>query len=311
MTEAVTEPVLLIGFNRPDHMALLVNRLRDVRPSRLFIAIDGARADHPGERDQVQACRDLVSTIDWECLVETRFQEENLGCGRAVSGAIGWFFSKVERGIILEDDIVPEPSFFGFCAELLDRYQEDDRVFAISGCNFVPREFQSNPEDAYRFSQIPHIWGWATWRRSWKLHRLNISGWPSQLPPHRLWAKSGHSIPGAIYWGSMFELLARQQIDTWDGQLVLAGMTSGGLTATSNVTLIKNIGFDELATHTRIDRGELPDATAIALPTRPVKVQVDGKADAWTRRHHFRATWPGLFAQARTYVRSKFTGVRA
>jgi hypothetical protein len=304
-TKRVDEPILVIGFNRPDHLSILIDRLREVRPTNLYFAIDGPRAGKAGEREKVEACHNLVKAIDWECHVQTNFQQENLGCGQGVSTAITWFFDHVERGIILEDDIIPVPSFFGFCSELLDRYEVDDRVFAISGCNFVPPEHQSHPHEAYRFSQIPHIWGWATWRRSWLQHKLDIAGWTRRLPPHRLWARSGHSIPGSVYWAGMFELLARKQIDTWDGQLVLASMVTGGLTATSNVTLIQNIGFDDQATHTRVDRHDLPEPQAIELPTRPVQVVLDSKADAWTRKHHFRATWPGMFAQAKTYLRGK------
>lgn len=304
-TERRDEPVLVMGFNRPDHLAVLLDRLREVKPTRLYVALDGPRPDRPGERDKVLACRDLVDTIDWSCELQTQFQDGNLGCGSGVSAAITWFFTHVERGIILEDDIIPDPTFFGFCAELLERYQDDDRVFAVSGCNFVPPEFQSHPEHAYRFSQVPHIWGWATWRRSWQQHRLDIAGWPRDLPPGRLWSRAGRSIPGAVYWASTFELLARKQVDTWDGQLVLASMISHQLTATSNVNLIRNIGFDEHATHTLEDRGELQPVCEIALPTRPVPVELDGPADAWTRQHHFRATWRGMLGQARTYLNQR------
>lgn len=301
----VTEPVLVIAFNRPDHMSSLLNRLREVEPRRLFFAIDGPRSDREGEELQVQACRDLIGTIDWPCEVHTLFQHDNLGCGLGVSTAITWFFSQVGRGMILEDDIIPEPSFFGFCAELLDRYQDDTRVFAISGCNFVPPEYQSHPRDPYRFSQVPHIWGWATWKRSWDQHRLDISGWPSRLPVTQLWRRSGHSIPGTVYWASTFELLARKQVDTWDGQLVLASMASHQLTATSNVNLIRNIGFGDSATHTVEDRKELQPVGVISADTRPVDVVCDDRADAWTRRHHFRATWQGMLGQARTFVLRK------
>lgn len=303
--ERPTEPILVIAFNRPDHLRVLLDRLREVQPTTVYVAIDGPRSNKAGEADKVQACRDLVAGIDWSCEVHTQFQESNLGCGHGVSAAITWFFEHVERGIILEDDIIPDPSFFPFCAELLDRYEHDHRVFAISGCNFVPPAFQSHPEQAYRFSQVPHIWGWATWRRSWAQHRLDIAGWPKALPPQRLWARAGHSIPGSVYWASTFELLARQQVDTWDGQLVLASMVSHQLTATSNVNLIRNIGFDEHATHTLEDRDELQPVRPIALPTAPVPVELDAKADAWTRHHHFRATWRGMLGQAQTYLNQR------
>ena len=301
----VNEPVLVMAFNRPDHLSVLLDRLREVQPSRVFVAIDGPREGREGEEDKVRACHDLISTIDWPCDVQTLFQQVNLGCGLGVTTAITWFFSHIERGIILEDDIIPDPTFFGYCTELLDRYEHDSRVFAISGCNFVPPEFQSHPGDAYRFSQVPHIWGWATWKRSWEQHRLDITGWSQHLSPGQLWKRSGRSIPGALYWASTFELLARKQVDTWDGQFVLASMVSNQLTATSNVNLIRNIGFGEFATHTLHDRDELQPITAMALPTGPVDVTCDERADTWTRRHHFRATWHGMLGQARTFVGRK------
>ncbi len=258
-----------------------------------------------GEAERVQACRDLVSTVDWDCEVQTLFQDSNLGCGLGVSTAISWFFANEERGIILEDDIIPDPSFFPYCAELLDRYENDQRVFAISGCNFVPPEAQSHPELAYRFSQVPHIWGWATWRRSWAQHRLDIAGWRSQLPPTRLWARAGRSLPASVYWASTFELLARKEVDTWDGQLVLASMVSHQLTATSNVNLVENIGFGPTATHTVEDLHELRAVEPITLPTAPVDVVLDARADAWTRKHHFRATWRGMLDQADRYRKQR------
>jgi len=297
--------VLIMAFNRPDHLRILLMRLREVQPSNIYVSIDGPRTSRPGEADKVLECRRLVASIDWPCEVRTNYQDENLGCGLGVSTAISWFFSQVERGIILEDDIIPHPTFFPYCTELLDRYEHDERVFAISGCNFVPAEALSHPQQAYRFSQVPHIWGWATWRRSWQQHQLDIAGWRHQLPPTKLWARSGRSLPASVYWASTFELLARKEVDTWDGQLVLASMVSHQLTATSNVNLIENIGFGETATHTVEDRNELQPVTAMSLPTEPIGVELDHKADRWTRKHHFRATWRGMLDQADRYRKQR------
>jgi hypothetical protein len=302
---ATSEPVLLIAFNRPDHLVKVIDRLREVEPTAIYFAVDGARADRPAEKANVDACRALVAAFDWPCEVKTLFHDTNLGCGLGVSSAITWFFEHVERGIILEDDIVPDPSFFPFCSELLDRYADDARVQAISGCNFVPPSAQSHPEQAYRFSQVAHIWGWATWRRSWAGYRLDIAGWRKELPPIELWKRAGHSVPGGVYWGSTFELLARKEVDTWDGQYVFAAMVSGQLTATSNVNLIENIGFGTTATHTVEDRDELQPISPIRLPTVAVPVVLDSKADAWTRRNHFRATWRGMLDQADRYRKQR------
>jgi len=302
MTDRITEPVLVMAFNRPDHLSRLLQRLREVGSQRIFVAIDGARTHVEGEAALVDECRNLVNSIDWTDQVMTLLQPRNLGCGNGVSTAVSWFFDQVEQGIILEDDIIPEAVFFPYCTELLNRYRDDDRVFAISGCNFVPPEAQTHSQLPYRFSQVPHIWGWATWKRSWEQHTLDISGWQKTLPPRKLWRRAGRSVSGAAYWGSTFELLARKEVDTWDGQLVFASMVSGQLTATSNVNLIENIGFGESATHTREDRNELQPTGSLSLPLSQVPVEIDERADSWTRQHHFRASWRGIFRQAQTYL---------
>jgi hypothetical protein len=299
------QPILVMAFNRPDHLRVLLRRLQEIKPTTVYFAVDGARVDCPDEDERVRECRAMIEDIDWIPNKQMLFQESNLGCGLGVSTAISWFFSNEAEGIILEDDIIPDPSFFPYCAELLNRHATDQRVFAISGCNFVPPAFQSHPDLPYRFSQVPHIWGWATWRDRWAKHNLDIAGWQRQLSPSKLWRRSGKSVSGALYWASTFELLARKEVDTWDGQLVFASMLHAQWTATSNVNLIENIGFDALATHTIEDREELPAVQAINLPLRTVPVELDERADAWTRAHHFRVTPHGLAQQASRYLRRK------
>ena len=301
----MSEPLLLIAFNRPDHFAQLIERLRETEPQHIYVAVDGPRLNHPTDAERVQQTRDLIASIDWTGDVHTLIQETNLGCGQGVSTALTWFFDHEERGIILEDDILPRTSFFDFCAELLDRYEHDERVLAISGCNFVPPEHQSHPRDAYRFSRVPHIWGWATWRRSWRLHSLDMSDWRDRMSTRQLWEIAGHSPGGFVFWRSIFDLMARNQVDTWDMQLVFEGMSRGMLTATSNVNLVDNIGFGGMATHTEVKPTYLRRSEEIALPTTPIAVQVDEEADAWSRNVVFGATTSGLFGQAFRYVRGK------
>jgi len=301
----VAEPILVIAFNRPDHLASVLDRLKAVGASRIYLAVDGPREGRTGEAERVQACRDLVDKIDWPCEVHSLFQEENLGCGPGVSTAISWFFANEERGIILEDDIIADPTFFGFCTELLDRYETDPRVFAVTGCNFVPQEGMEDPSSDYRFSRVAHIWGWATWRRSWDQYLLDISGWRKELPPWKLWRSGGSTLSGALFWAMTFELMARKQVDTWDAQLVFAAMKNSQLIATCNTNLVENIGFGVDATHTQVDVDSLP-VGSVQLPTKPVAVKPDEKADAWTRLHHFQVTLPGIFHQTFNYASKKF-----
>ena len=301
---ATSEPLLLIGFNRPELFGQLIARLSETQPSKIYVAIDGPRVGNPTDLEKVTATRDLVNSIDWPCKVETLFQEHNLGCGQGVSAALNWFFAHEERGIILEDDILPKASFFGFCSELLDRYEDDDRVLAISGCNFVPPEFVTSGGE-YRFSRVPHIWGWATWRRSWVLHDLDISDWRERMPPRKLWEVSGHSVSGFIFWRSIFDLMARGAIDTWDMQFVFAGMDRNMLTATANTNLVDNIGWGTSATHTSDRPKYLRTSENIELPTGPITVEVDEKADVWSRRVVFGASSVGLIKQTYRYFKQR------
>lgn len=107
-----TPPILFMIFKRPDTTARIFEAIRAARPSKLFIAADPPRPNIPGEAEKCAATREAVRNIDWPCDVKTLFREQNLGCGKAVAGALEWFFSQVEEGIILEDDILPDPTFF-------------------------------------------------------------------------------------------------------------------------------------------------------------------------------------------------------
>jgi hypothetical protein len=300
----VRDPLLIIAFNRPDHFSQLIERLRETKPARIYIAVDGPRVGSSTDSAAVSATRKLVGSIEWTTDVHTLFQQSNLGCGLGVSTALDWFFSNEERGIILEDDIFPRESFFEFCSELLDRHAGDPNVLAISGCNFVPPEFVTG-RSAYRFSRVPHIWGWATWRDKWALHELDISNWQEQMPLRKLWEASGRSPGGLVFWRSIFNLMAVEKIDTWDMQLVFAGMARDMYTATSNVNLIDNIGFGEDATHTEVQPPYLRQSENILIPTSPVSVKVDEKADAWSRKVVFGATTKGLIGQGLRYLKHK------
>ena len=153
--------VLILFFNRPDHLAKVFEEVRKARPARLFLYQDGPR----GERDLagIEACRKVVADIDWECEVHRKYQERNFGCDPSEYLSQKWAFSLTDKCIVLEDDDVPSQSFFPFCKELLDRYEHDERVTMISGFN--EDEVTPDVPDSYFFTSVFSIWGWASWRR--------------------------------------------------------------------------------------------------------------------------------------------------
>ena len=154
-------PVLILFFNRPQQLGQVFAEIRKARPSRLFLYQDGPRseADMPG----ILACREVVAQVDWECQVERLYQEKNSGCDPSNYFSQKWAFSHVDRCVVLEDDSVPSVSFFSFCKEMLDRYENDERITMV--CGFNIEEKTDDAEGDYFFTTNFSIWGWASWRR--------------------------------------------------------------------------------------------------------------------------------------------------
>ncbi len=301
----VNEPVLLVAFNRPDLLKGLIDALREVKPRSVYLAVDGARDGRPGEAEKVQACRDLATAIDWTSDVHTNFQPTNLGCGQGVTAAITWFFENVERGIVLEDDIRPDPSFFAYCTTMLDRYQDDQRVFAITGCNVVDDHSVLNMSELYRFSQYMHVWGWAGWRRTWQHHELDARGWWRKISPWRFANACNFSPAAVLYFASNLELTGRGNVDTWDWQMAFAAMRSKQLVVSPNINLVANVGFGQDATHTHVGESGLPVQVSmpVEIPVAPMKR--NRAADRWELRHHYRATVIGGLDRFRVYFRDR------
>lgn len=154
-------PVLILFFNRSEQLAEVFEQVKIARPSKLFLYQDGPRneKDIPG----IMACREIVGQIDWECQVHRLYQEKNYGCDPSNYMSQKWAFSIVDRCIVLEDDDIPSLSFFPFCKELLDKYEDDQRISMITGINYD--EITPDMPYDYFFATTFSINGWATWRR--------------------------------------------------------------------------------------------------------------------------------------------------
>ncbi len=152
--------VLILFFNRPQSLQPVFDTVRQARPHHLFLYQDGPRGDRdlPG----IEACREVVSHVDWPCEVHRLYQEKNYGCDPSEFLAQRWALSIVDRCIFLEDDDIPSQSFFRFCDEMLERYKDDARVSMVAGFN--TEDEWASPYD-YLFTSTLSIWGWATWRR--------------------------------------------------------------------------------------------------------------------------------------------------
>jgi len=235
-------PILLLVFNRLDTLEIVFTAIKKRRPLKIYVACDGPRPLKPGEAHQVDEVRKYVlENIDWKCEVKTLFREHNLGCGKAVSSAVTWFFDKEEMGIILEDDCLPDDTFFDFCRENLLYYKDIDDVYHINGYNL--QQGKNYSSDSYFFSKYPVIWGWASWKRAWNNYSFSLASFNPEDDPMTL----------SKYWNKKFSNIKDGKIDTWDYQWVYTIWKNKAKAIIPNTCLVKNIGFDDNATHTQTE----------------------------------------------------------
>lgn len=278
-------PVIFLTFNRLDTTKVVLDRIRGVQPLRLYIASDGPRTDVEGECERVETVRKVIlDSIDWTCDVKVLFRKDNLGCRNATSGALDWFFSNEEMGIVLEDDCVPNISFFRFCDELLHKYINDTRVMCITGNNFQSRVTRGVGSYSYYFSQLNHCWGWASWRRAWeKWHDAN-----NYLDEIMLSGKTSftHNKIANNCWLEVFQKAKnRDGMDSWAYTWCLANLINNGLTVTPQVNLVHNIGFGDESTHTA--NGKCPISNEMSFPlTHPPHMILDKNADDFVYENH-------------------------
>jgi len=285
-------PLVFIIFNRPETTLQVWARIRAAKPSRLFLISDGPRKGHSADLERCATVRGIVDCVDWPCRVSRDYSEVNMGNAVRVSSGLNWVFSQVEEAIILEDDCLPDASFFPFCAELLARYRHETRVVQIAGCSFQPQVFAG--KDSYFFSRYTHSWGWATWRRAWQLYDHSMRTWHE--------SRGGDWLPKLIanpaerrIWEECFDATLAGRVNTWDYRWTFSIWRQQGLSILPYRNLISNIGFGSDATHTRRSS---PFAALGLSPmpfplVHPDSFDRDESADALTSRLVFTPPgWP-------------------
>ncbi|MBO0930952.1 nucleotide-diphospho-sugar transferase [Fibrella aquatilis] len=286
----IDTPILLIWFNRPQHSSRVLERLRELKPATLFVAIDGPREGRVTDIKQVSDTILLLDTIDWPCTIQKLIRTENLGCKCGVSSAIDWFFEQVDMGIILEDDCLPDPSFFSFCADLLERYHDNEQVMHIGGANLASGKWWS--QDSYLFTKVCHIWGWATWQRAWQHYDVAMATYPSRRD--RLIDQLVDNKASRKLWKQVFDDTYAGRVDTWDYQWVYSIWAAGGLSILPSVNLISNIGFDSQATHTHFatEFANLPTGS-LPILHHPNHLAEHKEATQWLFGHLYQplSTW--------------------
>jgi hypothetical protein len=251
MRLATPAPVVFLTFNRPETTSLVFERIRAAKPNKLFLVSDGPRAIREGEADKVESVRNIIRQVDWDCDVKEIFSATNMGCRERVRTGITEALNEVDQVIILEDDCLPDSTWFSFATEMLTYFKAESNILSVRGDNYQRgRRFGKG---CYYFSKYPTCWGWAVWRRSWELIDTDLSDWPQQVDSGML-SRSCESEEEIEYWRNIFEDTYKKSVDSWAYAWVYASFKYSGIHVTPNVNLIRNIGFDADATHTKNGR---------------------------------------------------------
>lgn len=238
-------PVALFVYNRPTQAEQTFAQIKAYRPLTLFVLSDGPK-NSDVDRLNVARTREIFTKIDWPCDVVYRFADHNLGCRASITTGLAFIFEQVQECIILEDDCLPDLTFFDFCTALLERYRDNPAIMTIGGHQPIHSDKQN--EDSYHYSKYPSTWGWATWRRAYRNFDPSLSNWVERQE-HAWLLKYLGKDQYARYWSYMLSE-AHKGADHWDYAWAYHCWKNNGLSIRPTVNLIKNIGFGPTATHT-------------------------------------------------------------
>lgn len=247
MEYSVKSPVAVVIFNRYEITKKLFEELKKVKPKELYIIADGPRMDRPEDKEKCEKTRKIFDNIDWECNIHKNFAECNLGCSKRPYTGFNWVFENVNEAIILEDDCIPDISFFRYCDELLEKYRDDERIMMISGNNQLNN--WKRGEYSYHFSKFGGIGAWASWKRAWKYFDIEISNWKDETIKTLLKNKLNNYefYSRKLAYDKLYN--NSENTTAWDYQWGFARLMQSGLAISPSCNLICNIGFGPDATH--------------------------------------------------------------
>lgn len=284
----------MTGFRRPDLLQNLMQHLLQLTDSsNIFLSVDGSEGAKASHHKAIQACRVIARNYEAQG-VNVHLPESNLGCYMGNRTAITWFFSHVESGIILEDDMWPSKSFLNYCTVALAEFGGDTKMGSISGTNIVPTNVlaRTHPIGNFRLSRYSSSWGWATWADRWK--RFVSVADDDEI--RRVSKSVFQSRTQRRYWNQVMSKTYHNRVDSWAYRWLFTHWVNGWYALTPNVNLVKNLGFGSFATHTTEtetpwwvqDVSALPNNGYVSKELRESNIFANPEADAWLEKHHFR-----------------------
>lgn len=243
-------PVVLIIFRRCDTMPRIIQRLAKVKPRKVYILADEGRNEK--EIEQAHECRKTVeSLINWDCEVVKNYAEENRGVYRNIGEGAKWVFEREEKAIFLEDDNLPETSFFRYADEMLEKYETAPEVLWICGTNYVT---DMNGKESYAFTQHLLPCGWASWSTKFlKYYDGELSTFRDEEHKRKFYSSYSNRWLAQWQYQSVRNEVERHErtgrFISWDYQMLWSVRSNGLYGVVPLRNQITNIGVDEFSIH--------------------------------------------------------------
>lgn len=273
-------PILIIGFNRPDVIRQTFEYVKAAKPAKLYIAVDGARANRPGEEKFVEEVKQVFNGIDWECEVHKRYNTENKGAEVTVSSAITWALKNEEYVVVLEDDIVASKAFLQFAKDMLTRYKDNENIYLVSGGNYTPKEFTDKRDYTFCFSGHTGC-GWATWKRAWDKFTLDCDFKITKEELREIYS-SERIVDVKYRWFNRHATMPTGT-STWDVCWSFIRLKNKGLSIVPRVNLTSNIGVYGLHDNGQTKMHFLEYDNNFIAVNHPTEVSIDKEYD----KYHF------------------------
>ncbi len=236
-------PILILTYNRPNHLFKLVRRLKKINPKKIYISCDGPKNNF--DTFQILKIKKNIQFFNKKTKIYSNFLKKNYGIKYGPQKGIDWYFKNEKLGIILEDDCIPSDFFFKYMKYLLYKYKNHKKIYAISGYNHL--EKTNYGDGTYFLSNYFLCWGWGTWKKVWEKSDKELTSYIKGNSFKKLKKKFQNELEFK-YWEKIIKNVYNEKIKTWDIQFMASMWKKNSYCILPNINMIKNIGFDQTST---------------------------------------------------------------
>ena len=273
-------PIVYVCFNRPALTKKTFECIRNIKPSKLFLILDGPRANNKKDIVNRLKVKKIIQNINWNCKVYKNFSKKNLGLKKRFFTGLDWVFTNTNKAIILEDDCLPHKDFFYFCESMLKKYKNSKKIKLITGNNFQNPNKLETDEDYY-FSKYSHIWGWASWRRTWLEVKRDDNFWKNKIFKKNFEMMKSSNTEKK-YRKNMYKSVLDKKLNSWAIYNLFSIWNNNGLTVTPKINLIKNLGLSSGTNTKNLDiKLDISNSNLNRPLKHPKKIVVNFKKDLY------------------------------